>query len=295
MKKRAKRSGKKRRVKIVVSAYSGFCFGVRRALNMAKKALKGRSEIYSLGPIIHNPQVVEKFSKKGLKIVKGADEIPLSSGSKAVLLIPSHGISPDVLRNKSVTFIDTTCPLVGRVQRIVKDLKEKGYFIIIVGDKRHPEVRGLVGIAGKMSRVLKNKEEAVRVNLRSKKIALISQTTATTKNFKEILYEIAKKDFVELISFNTVCKNTIDRQKEARRIAKKVESMVVIGGRNSANTTRLAEVCRRINPRTYHVESKSDLNSAIFSNASSIGIATGASTPPAAIEEIIKELEKRNE
>jgi 4-hydroxy-3-methylbut-2-enyl diphosphate reductase len=276
--------------KIIVSSQTEFCFGVRRALTIAGDALKKRGTVYSLGPIIHNPQVVGEFEKKGLKIIKSIRD---AGPGRGALLIPSHGISPDVLkRKKRLTFIDTTCPLVGRVQSIVRDLKKKGYCIIIVGDRKHPEVKGLVGIAGKDSRVLKDRKEARELALPSARIALISQTTASVMRFKEILSEIAKKDFKELAGFNTICKNTIDRQREARRIAQKVEAMIVVGGRNSANTTKLARVCRKVNKNTRHIESGRDLRGSFIRNKRMIGIATGASTPPSAIREVIRKIRR---
>jgi 4-hydroxy-3-methylbut-2-enyl diphosphate reductase len=278
------------KAKIIVSSNSGFCFGVKRALDIANRALCKREKIYSLGPIIHNPQVVEDFSGKGLKIIKDAKNV---KPKKGFLLIPSHGVSPDVLMKKGVSFIDTTCPLVARVQKIIKGLKEKGYFIVIVGDKKHPEVKGLVGIAGKNSCVLKDKKEAKTLKLKSRRrIALISQTTARLKDFKEILSEISKKDFTELVNFNTVCKNTIGRQKEAASIAGRVEAMIVIGGKNSANTSKLARSCRRINKNTCHIESKKDLRMKFLKGKRTIGIATGASTPPHAINEVIERIRR---
>lgn len=275
--------------KIIVSTNSGFCFGVRRALNIASAALKDKGNVYSLGPIIHNPQVVDEFSGKGLKITKNIGAL---KGHPAVV-IPSHGINPELTKKGNFTFIDTTCPLVGKVQKIVRDLKRKGYFIIIVGDKRHPEVRGLVGIAGNnFCRVVRDKNEARRLNLKRKKAALISQTTASLSNFKEVASEIAKKDFTEFVSFNTVCKNTRARQREAERIARRVSAIIVIGGKQSANTSRLATVCKKANKNTYHIESKRDLKTARFKNKKTIGIVTGASTPPYAIREVIEKLKE---
>ncbi|UCD54721.1 MAG: 4-hydroxy-3-methylbut-2-enyl diphosphate reductase [Candidatus Omnitrophota bacterium] len=278
------------KAKIIISSNSGFCFGVKRALGIARRVLRKHGTIYSFGPIIHNPQVVNGFSGKGLKIIKTLKEI---KSKKRYLLIPSHGISPDALRGKNISRIDTTCPFVSRVQKIVKDLREKGYFIIIVGDRKHPEVKGLVGMAGKNSCcVLADKKEAKRFNLKPKKAALISQTTATLANFKEILSEIGKKNFMELISFNTVCKNTIDRQKEAASIAEKVDAMIIIGGKNSANTSKLARTCKMVNKNTYHIESGRDLKLKFLKDKKNIGIATGASTPPYAIDEVVNEIRR---
>jgi len=275
------------KVKIIVSSNSGFCFGVKRALDIARAALKKKGKVYSLGPIIHNPQVVRGFSERGLKIIKN---IKTAVAEDAAILVPSHGIDPKVLKNEKVICIDTTCPLVSRVQRIVKDLRRRGYLIVIVGDKKHPEVKALAGLAGRNAIVLKDRKKAGSFKPGSKKIAVVSQTTASFSTFKEILSEIAKKDFTELISFNTVCRNTIDRQKDAERIAGKVEVMLVIGGRQSANTSRLADTCRRVNRNTYHIETGKDLEKKFYNGKKRIGIATGASTPPSAIKEVVEKI-----
>ena len=283
-------SKKNTKKKIVVSSYSGFCFGVKRALGIAEKALKSGRAIYSLGPIIHNPQVVDAFSKKGLRITRDISKLKPKKGLS--VLVPSHGVNPSLLKKKQFAYINTTCPLVERVQKIVKDLKKKGYFIIIIGDKKHPEVRGLSGIAGKNSCVVKNKNEVKVLKLKSKKVALISQTTASVSSFVEVLAEIGKKGLVELVSFNTVCKNTRDRQKEARRIARRVDAMLVIGGKESANTSKLTAACKDVNKNTCHVECKDDLNAKFLKNKKSIGIATGASTPTHAIDEVIEKIRR---
>jgi len=276
--------------KIIVSSNSGFCFGVRRALNIAESALKKNSPVYSLGPIIHNPQVVDEFSRKGLRIVKNAGTI---KSKDATILIPSHGASPGLMEKIGLPRINTTCPLVGRVQDIVRDLKKKGYFIIIVGNEKHPEVKGLVGIASKKNcMVVRNKGEAKSLSLKKKKVALLSQTTASLSAFKEVVSEVAKKDFLELVSFNTVCRNTIERQREAEHIARGVDSMIVIGGKQSANTTKLAKVCKNVNKNTFHIESERDLKDSHFRNRKRIGIATGASTPPYAICGVIKKIKE---
>jgi len=276
--------------KIIISSHSGFCFGVQRALNLAKKALDNRKTIYSLGPIIHNPQVVKEFSRKGLKVVKNINTLKGKNGK--TLLIPSHGISPETLKKiKNIKFIDTTCPLVNRVQHIVEELKKKGYFIVIVGNKKHPEVRGLSGIAKDNFLVVKTKKDLKKSQRlkRSRKVALISQTTASLSDFKAVLLELAKYDFAEFIAYNTVCKNTVDRQNEAKRIAEKVDVMIIIGGKNSANTTKLAAMCREVNKNTHHVEAAYELKNAL-KKKKRIGIATGASTPPYAINEAVKRI-----
>jgi len=275
--------------KIIVLKNSGFCFGVKRALDIAERALKKKGTVYSLGPIIHNPQVVDEFSRKGLKTIR--DLNGMKHNGEAVL-IPSHGIDPRLLRKKKITRIDTTCPLVERVQKKLKDLKKKKYFIIIVGDKKHPEVRALRGIAGKNTCVVKDKFEARMLKLKAKKVALLSQTTASLSSFKDVLSEMAKKDFTELASFNTVCRNTVERQNEARRVAKEVSAMIVIGGKQSANTGRLAASRRQANKNTHQIESAKDLEARFLNNGKTIGIATGASTPPYAIDEVVERIRR---
>ena len=256
---------------------------------MANAALRKNKKVYSLGPIIHNPQVVDRFSKKGLKVIKSVRKEVLKGAS---LVIPSHGVNPSILKAKCSRFIDTTCPFVRRVQEIIKRLKKEGYFIIIVGDKKHPEVKALASIAGKNCCILKNKKEAKRLKFKAKKLALISQTTASLLSFKEILSEAAKGDFKELVGYNTVCKNTIDRQAKAALLAGKVDAMIVIGGKNSANTSRLAEICKCINVNTHHIEHEGNLNTSLLRNKKTIGVAAGASTPPYAINEVIEKIRR---
>lgn len=275
---------------IIVSPHSGFCFGVKRALDIANKALKTKKRIYSIGPIIHNPQVAESFARKGLRIIHDIEDLK----GKASVLIPSHGVSPVLLKGKNITYIDTTCPLVGKVHKIVRDLRKKGFFVIIAGDKKHPEVKALLGVAGEKACVVKDKKEAgsLASRLKEDKVALISQTTASLSDFEEILSELKKNTFKTFTRFNTVCKNTMDRQKIARKIARRVEVMIVIGGKNSANTARLAIACKSVNKNTYHVENAMDLRERFLRNRRKIGIAAGASTPPEAISEIIERIRR---
>lgn len=276
--------------KIIVASHSGFCFGVKRALDIATKALNERTPVYSIGPIIHNPEVVENFRKRGLKSVKRPPK--KKKERNITLLIPSHGISPKIFKEGEADYVDTTCPLVAKVHKAVKELRNKKYFIIIVGDKKHPEVKGLMGMAGTECRVLKYKREAAEFKLHNKRIALISQTTASPVNFREIVLEIARKDFDEFLIKNTICKNTIDRQKEAQRIASKSDMVLVVGGKNSANTSRLAELCRQINRNTYHIEEAGDLNKKLLKRRKRIGIVTGASTPTSTIRKIIERIRR---
>jgi len=279
----------KKPAKIIMSPYSGFCFGVERAINIAKKALSGRRRVYSLGPIIHNPEAVEDLSKKGLEViesVKGLDR------KKAALLIPSHGADPRLLKKLNFKAFDTTCPRVRRVQDIVREFSEKGYFIVIVGKKDHPEVRSLTGIAGRNSVVVTGAPRAKKLKFKSKKVVVLSQTTSRESDFLETLREVAKKKFLELVAFNTVCEDSIKRQGVARDIAKKVDVMLVIGGKNSSNTSKLKCACYALNKKTYHVESAVGLERKIVKNKGKIGIATGASTPPEAVRKTVERIRR---
>lgn len=274
---------------ITVSHYSGFCFGVNRALQIAEEALKKYKVIYSWGPIIHNPQVVEKFSKKNLKIIKDISEL---KEKKTVFLIPSHGIDPEIIKGKNLICFDTTCPLVKRVQNIMKGLVKKGYFIVIVGKRDHPEVKSLIGIAKDKCIVVKNKQEAEKINLCGRKVAIISQTTSSKSDFNECVDAIAGKNISGLEIFDTICRDTIDRQNAAIEIAKNVDVMFVIGGKNSSNTTLLARLCSQVNKKTHHIESEKELKQYMIMDVKSIGIATGASTPSYAIDEVIKKIRR---
>ena len=275
--------------KIVISHCSGFCFGVERAIKIAEAALGKKKTIYSLGPIIHNPQVVNDLSKRGLKVVKSIRSI---REKKPAILIPSHGIDPKILKTKKLLFFDTTCPLVRRVQDIARDLVKKKYFVIIVGKKDHPEARALAAMLGKRQRIVKDGKEAERLAFKEKRIAVISQTTAAITDFKNVLSEIRKKDINELAVFNTVCKDTLKRQDAAKAIAGRVDGMLIVGGRQSSNTAKLAEVCKKVNVDTKHIESFRELPLGFLTNKKKIGIATGASTPPYAVKEVVRKIRR---
>ena len=278
----------KKAIKIIKSPYSGFCFGVERAIKIAEGAIHKRKCVYSMGPIIHNPQVVRDLSKKGLRIAKNMKARP---GKNLAVLIPSHGIEPKLLKGFKEVF-DTTCPRVRRVQNIVKDLSKKGYFIFIVGKKDHPEVRSLAGIGGAATKVVKDAKEARSVYPKSKKVAVISQTTSRESDFYEVLRELVKKNFLELAAFNTVCEDSIKRQSVAKAIAGRTDAMIVIGGRESSNTAKLASVCKGENKNTYHIESANEVGRKMIKKRKKIGIATGASTPPEAVRKTVERIRR---
>ncbi|HBT20517.1 MAG TPA: bifunctional 4-hydroxy-3-methylbut-2-enyl diphosphate reductase/30S ribosomal protein S1 [Peptococcaceae bacterium] len=274
-------------MEIIIADYAGFCFGVKRAIELAEKTLQiNKKPVYSLGPLIHNPQVVEKFEKMGLKNIEGIEDV-----SEGTLIIRSHGAVPEVFaeaEKKDLKLVDATCPFVKRAQRLVQDLKEKGYQVVVVGDKNHPEVIALVGWADNKAIVIKNEEEALKLPHYAK-IGVVAQTTQREDNFYNVV-GILRKKADDLLVYNTICHATRDRQEAARDLARRVDVVVVVGGRNSSNTRKLAEVCSGTGTVTYHIETAEELKSQWFINKRRVGVTAGASTPDWIIEEVVSKM-----
>ncbi len=264
-------------MQIIVASHSGFCFGVKRAINIAEKILKesrNTNNIYSLGPIIHNPQVVEGLSKRGLKVIKDITNI-----KKGAVIISSHGAPIEVMgdiKKKRLGLIDATCPFVKNTHNIGERLKASGYKIVIIGDKKHPEVKALLSLTGK--------------GTKTKKVAVISQTTQSSDNYLKGVAELLKKDFSELRIFNTICNDTAERQASAKKFLKKCDVMVVVGGKNSANTRRLWQICKESGVSSYHIESASELKRQCFLGKSHAGVVSGASTPDSMVKKVVKRI-----
>lgn len=267
----------------------GFCFGVKRAVGMAEAALKQGGRIYSLGSLIHNKQVVDGLAKRGLNVIKDARVV---SGPDAVVVISSHGISPKVaarIRQRGVRMIDTTCPFVLNAQRIARDLAREGYHAIIVGDAKHPEVRALIDFAPEGAKVVRDRAEAAALKTgKNARISVLSQTTQSQANFLDVVRTILEKRPKELRICNTICNDAEERQRCASELASRVGLMLVIGGRHSANTRRLYEVCRKVLKKTRLIETEKELKRAWFTNVRSVGIASGASTPDWMVQQVVK-------
>lgn len=279
-------------MKVVLAERIGFCFGVKRAIEMAENALKKYKPIYSLGSIIHNRQVVCDLSNKGLKVIKD-----ISGADKGTIIISSHGLSPHKVRDikkKGFRIIDTTCPFVAKAQGIARSLEKSGYKVIIVGDARHPEVKALVDFASRKAVVIKNRKEALKLKIaKNDRVGILSQTTQSTDNFLDVVKAISKKSPRELRVVNTICHDAEERQDAARKLTSKVDAMVVIGGKNSANTRRLFEVCSSRLKKSYLAESEPDLRKGWFKGISVVGITSGASTPDWVIKRVVKKLAKK--
>lgn len=279
------------KVEIKVVPSSGFCYGVERSLASAMETLdKIQGPVYTFGPLIHNPQVVARLEEKGIRIIHKAQEI-----DKGTVIIRSHGITKDEmesLKAKGVDIIDATCPNVKKVHKYAQFLSQQGYITLIVGDKDHPEVEGIRSFVRERAFVVSSREDVVRLGLKKNaKIGIVCQTTQSMENFREIV-SACLNAFKELRIFNTICDATARRQEESVQVAKNVDCMLVIGGYNSANTRRLAELCQKVQPRTYHIETTEDIKSHWVRDTKKIGITAGASTPHWLIEEVCKKFER---
>lgn len=260
--------------KINVAKSAGFCFGVRRAITLAEQTAKKKKRIYTLGPLIHNPQEVKRLETSGIRPVRDPRRL-----KTATLILRTHGIPAPLkerLQRRTITVVDATCPFVKRAQDFVKQLSSEGYQVIIVGEQTHPEVVALVSYGGPACRVVENKEMLKTIRLQDK-VGIVSQTTQTPENFADVLRAL-KKLRPQVKVFNTICRATMDRQTDARSLAQKMEVMIVVGGKNSGNTRRLAEICSGYSP-TYLIETADELKAAWFKTAQKVGITAGASTP----------------
>ena len=273
-------------MKVILADKIGFCFGVKRAVKMAEAALGKNSRIYSLGSIIHNRQVVDGLETRGLKVIKD-----INQAVGGTLVISSHGLSPKTAKKltaKGIKIIDTTCPFVLNAQRIAKFLSDEGYAVIIAGDADHPEVKALVGFVSGDVFVVKNGKEASSLKLkRAEKIGIISQTTQSTGNFLDVVKAVFEKGPKEVRIFNTICRDTEDRQLSASRLAKRADLMLIVGGKDSANTRRLFEVCNKLQRNSHHIEAEGELDRGWLEAGQVVGIASGASTPDWVVKRVV--------
>jgi 4-hydroxy-3-methylbut-2-enyl diphosphate reductase len=280
----------KRKLKIILSKKMGFCFGVKKSVNLAKNALKARKDnLYMLGSIINNPQVIEYFTKKGVKIADNLYEVP----EESTIITRAHGISPTMLKKayqRRLSVIDTTCPYVRKVQKIAHYLYEKDYFMVVYGDKKHPEVLSLLDTIQKNALVINSIPDAEKITIK-KKIGFVSQTTKNIYDFYKLSTVLLSKA-EELRIFNTICKSTTERQKSVLELAKEVDVMLVIGGKESANTTRLAEIGKNHGVKTYHIETKNQIKYKWIHPEDKVGITSGASTPDWVTNEVIDKLKE---
>lgn len=271
----------------IVAKSAGFCFGVKRAVELAEKEAAEKKEVYTLGPIIHNEQVVEELEKKG---VHKADSFGDIQGKEDVsVIIRSHGVTKEVYEKLCalpVHIVDATCPFVKKIHKIVEERHKEGDGILVVGNPDHPEVEGIRGWCDDDCIVLESPEQAKNVRLEPKKrYCLVAQTTFNYKKFKDIVDILLKKSYY-IVVMDTICNATEERQTEACTIARKSDAMIVIGGRHSSNSQKLYEICRAECENTQFIQTLDDLDLNLFQSFRSVGITAGASTPNNIIKEV---------
>ncbi|HIJ96136.1 MAG TPA: 4-hydroxy-3-methylbut-2-enyl diphosphate reductase [Desulfuromonadales bacterium] len=277
-------------MRVILARQAGFCFGVKRATQMAFEAAGKDQKTFTLGPIIHSPQVVHKLEEMGVKALKNLDS--MQSGT---IIIRSHGVASEEINEavqKNLEIVDATCPFVKKAQEHVKSLSNTGYGVVVVGDADHPEVQGIVSYGGEKVFVVGSGEEVKKLP-KMNKIGVVAQTTQSFENLKNVVVECLQRGG-EIRVFNTICDATAVRQEEAKELAGQVDCMMVVGGFNSANTRRLAEVCAELQPRTHHIETAAEIDAAWFDGVQCVGVTAGASTPKWIIDEVMNKIEELN-
>jgi len=277
-------------MKVLVAEKCGFCPGVRNAISTAERILAqsdGSEPVYCLGPIIHNEDVVARLACAGLRTVESVDEV--DSGT---VLIRSHGVAPkelDRLRQRDLHIVDATCVLVKRVQQIAKQLEQEGYQVVIIGEENHPEVQGVMGCVDDV--VVVADENDLGKLPRDGRLGIVCQTTQSPEHLGRMLGVIGRGSFSEMKVINTLCKEAIKRQESAIALCKRVDVMFVLGGLHSANTRRLAELCKNHNKATFHLQNWDELDINALFGRSIAGVTAGASTPNWVIDEFVSRLE----
>ena len=288
-------------MKVLVADKCGFCPGVRNAISMAEQVLVEEADagpVYCLGPIIHNKEVVERLSKAGLRTVEAIGEIdagPATAKRSEVgtVLIRSHGVAPkelERLRRKGLRIVDATCVLVKRVQRLAQQLEAEGYEVVIIGEENHPEVQAVVGCVNHVV-VVAGEDDLDRLP-QDGKLGIVCQTTQSPEHLGKVLGVIGRGSFKEIKVINTLCREATKRQESAVELCKRVDIMFVLGGLHSANTRRLAELCEKHNPQTFHLQNWDELDKKVLLGKHIAGVTAGASTPNWIIEEFVERLER---
>ena len=281
-------------MEVKVAKTAGFCFGVQRAVDKVYELIDSCPDrLFTLGPIIHNEEVVNDLEKKGVRVASEEELKTLPEGSTVV--IRSHGVGKkvyDQLEECGLSYVDVTCPFVLKIHRIVEKESKAGSHIVIIGDPDHPEVVGICGWCIGPHTVIRTKQDALDfVPPEGKNVCIVSQTTFNYNKFKDLVEILRKKRYDNTVLnilniLNTICNATEERQREAKSIAGEVDTMLVVGGRHSSNTQKLFEICKKECENTYYIQTPVDLDSDMFQCSSYVGITAGASTPKKIIEEV---------
>ena len=274
-------------MEVILADYLGFCYGVKRAIKIARENASVDGRACTLGPIIHNPQMVERLRREGVGTVDSLDEL-----QDGTIIIRSHGVGPEIYEQAnrmSLNLVDATCPHVRKAQLSAKSLVDEGYQVIIVGEKEHPEVKSIFEWSSHKALIIETEEEA-EAFAPCARLGIVSQTTFSGSRFRQIVMKLLDKSR-EIKILRTICTATDQRQAAAIDLAGKVDLMLVIGGKNSANTSRLAQLCAQ-KCRTYHIETVAELQEQWFDKMGKIGITAGASTPDWIIKEVYQKCQR---
>jgi 4-hydroxy-3-methylbut-2-en-1-yl diphosphate reductase len=271
---------------IVVARSAGYCYGVERALKITTEAPgKYPAPIATLGPLIHNPAVVEQLAEQGVRVVES-----VADAHGGTVVVRTHGVGPQIIeeaRRQGLIVVDATCPFVTVAQKKASALSRAGYVVLILGEHDHPEVIGLTACAGEGAVVVEDPTALDATLLRDKRVGVVVQTTQSRERLAQLLQSLAPLARETLV-YNTICEATEQRQEAAREVASEVDAVLVIGGHNSANTRRLVALCREIQPRTHHVERAAEIRPEWLDGAGTVGITAGASTPDEEIDAAVE-------
>ncbi|MDR3136082.1 MAG: 4-hydroxy-3-methylbut-2-enyl diphosphate reductase [Coriobacteriales bacterium] len=272
---------------VILAQYAGACYGVERALSLVAEAARTEAPVHTLGPLIHNPQVVSELERHAIGEVRHVDDI-----ETGIIVIRSHGVAPQVIEAahaRGLTVVDATCPHVQKAQQAARRLGQEGYTVVIVGERGHPEVEAIKAYAGGDPLVVQDVAD-LPDRLPTARIGVVVQTTQSEHNLEAIIANLRQRGIKPLVN-NTICFATRQRQQAAARLAREVPAMIVVGGRNSGNTTRLYQICKAACARSYHIEQASELKPSWFCGVDTVGLTAGASTPPEQIDAVQAALE----
>lgn len=279
-------------MEIIVAKNTGLCYGVKRALKLARETRRCRDgRVSTLGDLIHNPQVIADLESRGVASMDALKDI-----KEGTVIIRSHGVSPEIyktLKKKKLEIVDATCPIVKKIQGLVAKLARENKEIIIVGNKEHPEIKGLIGYSRGRGRIVENETQVGPMPFKKKR-AVLAQSTQDLFLFEKVVAALIEKT-EELQVFNTICHSTQTRQRATSELASEVDILFIVGGKMSSNTRKLYQISKRILPKTYFIESADHITPKMLRGARIIGISGGASTPPEAIEAAVLRIQQNFE
>ena len=276
-------------MEIIIAKNAGLCYGVKRALTLAKKVRQSNEgRVLTFGDLIHNPQVIDDLKRQGIESIDDLDRV-----NRGTVIIRSHGVSPDVyekMKRKNITVVDATCPIVRKIQKLVARLARGSAEIVIVGNRRHPEIQGLLGYSRGKACVVENEAQVEALPFRKKR-AVLAQSTQDLYLFERVAARLVEKTET-LTAYNTICSSTQTRQKATSELASRVDTLFIVGGKKSSNTNKLYEISKRVLPNTHFIETAAQIRAAMLARSRRVGISGGASTPPEAIQQAVDKVKR---